>query len=89
MDHKPVGEELTKSVDSDTEKGIAESATHEVPVTQGESNEIFGQLSVWRKLASYGVELRGVQPVPVEERTDIRYLNVGTWLGASMLCLLP
>jgi hypothetical protein len=28
------------------------------------------------KIASWGVELRGIAPVPLEERTDKRYINV-------------
>ncbi|KUJ10418.1 putative purine-cytosine permease FCY2 [Mollisia scopiformis] len=80
---------ISTSMKSDTEKGIPEPASQELSAIHEESTEIFGQLSIWRKMANYGVELRGVQPVPVEERTDTRYLNVGTWLGASMMCLLP
>lgn len=28
------------------------------------------------RIANWGVELRGVTPVPIEERTDIRFINV-------------
>ncbi|RDW91687.1 putative purine-cytosine permease FCY2 [Coleophoma crateriformis] len=84
------GESSPTSAKVDEEKNLAESTTNTLSnVAVGESTEIFGQLSVWQKLANCGVELRGVEPVPEAERTDTRYLNVGTWLGASMLNLLP
>lgn len=89
INHTSASDASPASLKGDMEKGITETSSHEVPVTHGESKEVFGQLSFWRKLANYGVELRGVQPVPEAERTDTRYVNVATWLGASMLCLLP
>lgn len=58
-------------------------------VAQGESINFFGPAFFWQKLANYGVELRGVEPVPEVERTDTKFINIGTWLGAAMLCLLP
>lgn len=73
----------------DIEKSFPETLSAEVHNGNGETSELFGKLSLWQKLSSYGIELRGVQPVPVEERTDTRYINVGTWLGAAMICLLP
>ncbi|TVY21373.1 Purine-cytosine permease fcyB [Lachnellula arida] len=88
-DHSSTSEKSPESTKGDTEKGIPEQSIHEVPLGNGESSELFRQLSLWQKLANYGVELRGVQPVPEEERTDTRYLNLATWLGSSMLCLLP
>lgn len=84
-----MSEKSPGSSKGDAEKGVSEQSIHEVPLRNGESSELFGQLSLWQKLANYGVELRGVQPVPEEERTDTRYLNLATWLGSSMLCLLP
>lgn len=44
---------------------------------------------LWEKLLNAGVELRGDQPVPVELRTDTRYLNICTILLTSMTSLLP
>lgn len=46
-------------------------------------------LSIWAKLSSHGVELRGAEPVPVEKRTDTRYINVLTVFATSMTSLLP
>ncbi len=39
----------------------------------------------WKRLATLGVETRGVQPVPAHERTDRSGLNVFTfWWTASL-----
>ncbi|KAH7025676.1 permease for cytosine/purines, uracil, thiamine, allantoin-domain-containing protein [Microdochium trichocladiopsis] len=43
----------------------------------------------WAKLSDNGVELRGAEPVPVEKRTDTRYVNVLTIFATSMTSLLP
>jgi len=71
------------------EKGVPETTVHDTDIAPGQSIDVIGPVSFWRKLASYGVELRGIEPVPEIERTDTRFLNVGTWLGASLVCLLP
>ncbi|EAS31582.2 NCS1 nucleoside transporter [Coccidioides immitis RS] len=46
-------------------------------------------LAVWQKLLGVGVELRGLEPVPLDKRTDRRYINICTILAASMISLLP
>lgn len=55
-------------------------------VTPGESEEVeVGPVSWWKKLAAYGVETRGVQPVPLNERTDRTGYNIFTfWWTASL-----
>ncbi|KAL7623597.1 hypothetical protein AAE478_005149 [Parahypoxylon ruwenzoriense] len=45
--------------------------------------------SFWAKLSNHGVEMRGAEPVPVEKRTDTRYINVFTIFATSMTSLLP
>jgi hypothetical protein len=45
--------------------------------------------SLWARLSSAGVELRGAEPVPIEKRTDTRYVNVLTIFATSMTSLLP
>ncbi|KAI1459888.1 permease for cytosine/purines, uracil, thiamine, allantoin-domain-containing protein [Annulohypoxylon moriforme] len=45
--------------------------------------------SFWATFSDHGVELRGAEPVPVEKRTDTRYVNVFTVFAASMTSLLP
>ncbi|KAH9897580.1 permease for cytosine/purines, uracil, thiamine, allantoin-domain-containing protein [Xylariomycetidae sp. FL2044] len=45
--------------------------------------------SFWAKFSDHGVEMRGAEPVPVEKRTDTRYLNVFTVFSTSMTSLLP
>lgn len=72
----------SRSGSVDVEKSAYE--TTQTPV-HGESKPI---LTGWRKLASYGVELRGVQPVALEERTDkhpINLLSFWCTVGLTML----
>jgi hypothetical protein len=48
------------------------------------------KLSPWlTKLSSWGVELRGVTPVPLEERIDKRFINVFFVWFAMSTNLLP
>lgn len=45
--------------------------------------------AILRKLAMAGVEMRGLDPIPVEKRTHTRYYNIFTLFGGSFLSLLP
>lgn len=45
--------------------------------------------SFWRKVANLGVELRGLEPVPAELRTDRRYVNILTLFTTTSIGLLP
>lgn len=74
----------------DVEKGAGESMSAET----SEADEIDDQFqaprsSFWAKFSDHGVELRGAEPVPVEKRTDTRYVNVFTVFATSMTSLLP
>jgi hypothetical protein len=40
------------------------------------SQSLHGKPSWWEKVISWGVEERGVTPVPVKERTDDRFINI-------------
>lgn len=42
-----------------------------------------------RKLATAGVELRSLEPIPAEGRTHTRYYNVATLFGGSFFSILP
>lgn len=42
-----------------------------------------------KKLATGGVEMRGLEPVPVEKRNHTKYYNIFTLFGGSFLTLLP
>lgn len=46
------------------------------------------QLSLWKRIASSGMEMRGVEPVPIEERNDKRGLNIFTMWWSISLTLL-
>jgi hypothetical protein len=88
-DHASGSDAALGSLKGDMEKGIPEPSVQDADVAHGITTEVYGPVSLWKKLANYGVEIRGIEPVPEIERTDTRFLNVGTWLGASVLCLLP
>ncbi|KAL2823258.1 permease for cytosine/purines, uracil, thiamine, allantoin-domain-containing protein [Aspergillus cavernicola] len=47
---------------------------------------LFGIL---KKLATAGVEMRGLEPIPVEKRTHTKYYNIFTLFGGSFLSVLP
>ncbi|KAI0106869.1 permease for cytosine/purines, uracil, thiamine, allantoin-domain-containing protein [Daldinia grandis] len=74
----------------DVEMGPKESSS----AVMSEVGEIDDQFqaprsSFWTKLSNHGVEMRGAEPVPVEKRTDTRYVNVLTIFATSMTSLLP
>ena len=48
-----------------------------VDAVEAPSHQLPGWLSrIASRITSWGVELRGITPVPLEERTDSRYINV-------------
>lgn len=44
---------------------------------------------LWFRILNWGVEEGGIEPVPVEKRTDTRYVNLFTVWFTALLCLLP
>lgn len=44
---------------------------------------------ILKNLATAGVELRGLEPVPLQERTHTKYYNIFTLFGGSFTSLLP
>ncbi|KAJ5682704.1 hypothetical protein N7462_005869 [Penicillium macrosclerotiorum] len=42
-----------------------------------------------KKLATAGVEMRGLEPIPEERRTHTKYYNIFTLFGGSFLSILP
>ncbi|KII95691.1 hypothetical protein PLICRDRAFT_96749 [Plicaturopsis crispa FD-325 SS-3] len=59
------------------------------PEAASEPIPIVGPRSLWARLASWGVETRGITPIPVAERTGTAYVNVfSIWFSMS-LNLLP
>ncbi|KAE8443944.1 hypothetical protein EG329_001254 [Mollisiaceae sp. DMI_Dod_QoI] len=54
-----------------------------------ESEDYNKKLPVWKWLAKWGVEVRGIDPVPVEERTKTEYRSI-FFMWMAILCnLLP
>ncbi|KAL2828679.1 permease for cytosine/purines, uracil, thiamine, allantoin-domain-containing protein [Aspergillus cavernicola] len=45
-------------------------------IATAESQDVRSPRAWLSKIASWGIEVRGIAPVPVEERTDRRYINV-------------
>lgn len=44
---------------------------------------------LWFRILNWGVEGGGIAPIPVEKRTDTRYVNLFTVWFTALLCLLP
>jgi hypothetical protein len=47
------------------------------------------QKPLWFRVLNWGVEEGGIAPIPVEKRTDTRYVNLFTVWFTALLCLLP
>lgn len=45
-------------------------------------------LSLWKRITLSGIEMRGVEPVPIEERNDRQGLNIFTMWWSISLTLL-
>lgn len=69
---------------ADPEKNVASSGVEESGSSQGVIKSTF-----WSRLYDSGVEFHGGAPIPVEEQTDTRFLNVFTVYSTSMCSLLP
>ncbi|KUJ15183.1 uncharacterized protein LY89DRAFT_783384 [Mollisia scopiformis] len=64
----------------------SESSSDVVVVETGDSNK---KLLLWRWLAKWGVEVRGIDPVPVDERIKTNYHTI-FFMWMAILCnLLP
>lgn len=62
---------MTKS-----EKTTASSAGTAVDIDVAESQTVRVQKTWLSSLSSWGIETRGITPVPLEERTDSKFINV-------------
>ena len=73
---------------NDVEKNTPSSSSANLDVSRGELKSVGGKLTCWETIISLGVEERGILPVPVEERTDGRFVNVFyIWFTMSINCL--
>ncbi|KAG4269127.1 hypothetical protein FPRO04_14776 [Fusarium proliferatum] len=80
-----------KTPNSDIES-FANHGRREVTPEEGSSEEFvvfLGLGRLLRKLAVSGVEMRGLEPVPVEKRTHTKYYNIFTLFGGSFTSILP
>ncbi|KAJ8133113.1 hypothetical protein O1611_g510 [Lasiodiplodia mahajangana] len=78
------------------EKKSAQSRTAPAGIDTARPQYKSSKLSPWfAKLSNWGVELRGITPVPLEERIDKRFINVFfVWFAMStnllpLLCTVP
>ena len=72
---------------ADLEKSLPARVTPSSETSAGSVEET--HTSVLRRLAGFGVELRGILPVTLEERTDTKALNVFSFWWTVSLGLLP
>lgn len=68
---------------NETEKGPT------VDIDTVESQTVISPNSWLSKAAAWGVELRGITPVPFEEKTDTRYINIFFLWFSMSANLLP
>ncbi|KAF4628333.1 hypothetical protein G7Y89_g9826 [Cudoniella acicularis] len=74
----------------DLEKGELKESdifTSDVAVIEPENYK--EKTSIWAWLSKWGVEVRGIDPVPMEERTKTNYYNIFLMWMAIMCNLLP
>ncbi|THH19544.1 hypothetical protein EW146_g1640 [Bondarzewia mesenterica] len=50
--------------------------------------ELVGPKALWSKISSWGVETRGIEPVPIEDRTHENYFSIFTFFWTMNFCLL-
>lgn len=70
----------------DVEKGPA--AVSYVQETGEVQTNLVGPRFIWSKISSWGVETRGIEPVPIEARTQENYASIFTFFWTMNFCLL-
>jgi hypothetical protein len=66
------------------------SSLDNLDTSQGQVDNLSGWKRIFYKAATFGrVEFRGIQPIPVEERTDTQFSNVFTIWWCMNANLLP
>jgi hypothetical protein len=72
----------------DAEKGLPSTLDIEVvDIESGLENDILPHTarSFWKKLSHWGIEIRGILPIPAEERMNTRYINIfSMWFTMSV-----
>jgi hypothetical protein len=84
---------LAAATSGDVERtATMEKHTTEERPEEGIIEEFVGASSLkgfFMKLTTAGVELRGLEPVPAEQRTHTKYYNILTLFGGSFISILP
>ncbi len=74
----------------DLEKSVARVNSNNLEVSHSHGfEEEKAQPGFFRKLASMGVELRGIRPVALEDRKDRHPINIFSFWWAVSLSVLP
>ncbi|KIW20518.1 hypothetical protein PV08_01093 [Exophiala spinifera] len=68
---------------------IEKKGSFDVTQAQTPPSEEATQTGWWKQFTSYGVELRGIEPVPVEQRTDTRTFSIFSLWWTFSVNLLP
>ncbi|KAH8601416.1 purine-cytosine permease FCY22 [Bisporella sp. PMI_857] len=76
----------TSNENFDVEKSLPTPRGDGASISSAEEHK---ESSYLRRLASYGVELRGIAPVALKDRTDTRAINVFSFWWTVSLGLLP
>lgn len=77
--------------DIDMEKSPATKTVTKEEVLEsleGDTSNLVGPQTIWTRLKYWGVELRGIVPVPIEERTDAHFVNIFSLLFTMSLNVL-
>lgn len=72
-----------KISDEDIEKNTVIGITEQYNIQIEENSGILSRLAAW------GVEVRGLDPVPIEKRTDTKALNIFSFWWTVSLGILP
>jgi len=75
--------------DIDIEKNDASTTSDVVVAESTASNALYKGRSWLSRLVSWSVEVRGIAPVPIEERTDTRLVNIFTVWFTMSVSVLP
>jgi hypothetical protein len=80
----------TQTEKFDMEKGEQKASnisTSDIAVAESDTYD--WKRSIWKLLTKLGVEVRGIEPVPIEERVKTDYYNIFFMWMAIMCNLLP
>ncbi|KII94712.1 hypothetical protein PLICRDRAFT_33525 [Plicaturopsis crispa FD-325 SS-3] len=81
-------EQPEKLAELDVEKADSYTTVNELEPEESDLS-LVGPRTIWHKLASWGVETRGINPIPVSARRGTAYVNIFSLWFSMGLNLLP